>query len=405
MPHPESSPAVTLSMPQAFALSCKAAGPLRLRARHRTTGVEESHIVGSPYVFLGRSPACGVRLDDPTVSQCHAYLQVVEGSPYFVDLGSRAGVVWEDGTQGRGWLAPDQAVRIGAFDVRVDGPHALPVADLYDGESDHDGTGEPTETPLPTAFVEVHAAATDAGRLHPLARPVTVIGRHPSCDLRLLDNPVSYFQCALVNTADGVWLVDMLRPKGVVLNGRTTRLARVRDGDLIEIGTVTLLMRVGAHHANRTALVKAPAPAPAPEDAAALISARVAESMAGAVLPLGEVMKQFQQCFMTMAQMFTSMQQEHAAVVSEQMRQLQEMAVELRELRSEARRGAVPAAAPQPPAAHEPAPRPAAAPAGPPATPRNPSLKPPVGAEGQTLADAHAWFMDRLMGKNPSAGS
>jgi predicted component of type VI protein secretion system len=413
MPQPDSSPALTLSMPQAFALCCKAAGPLRVRVLNRATGVEEAYAIGAPYAFIGRSSACGVRLDDPSVSQCHAYLQVVEGAPYCIDLGSRAGVIWEDGTQGQGWVGPEQALRIGVFDVRVEGPHAPPLAAPLDHDSDHDH-----EPALPTAFVELHATATGTGRLHPLDRPITLVGRHPTCDLRLIDEPLAYFQCALVNTSDGLWLVDTLTPKGATLNGRGTRLARVRDGDLIEIGKVSLLVRIGAHHANRAALAKSSDAGGL--DPVAMISARVAESVAGAFVPVGEMMKQFQQCFVTMAQMFASMQQDHAAVVSDQLRQLQEMAGELRELRAEVRRGTAPptaAPAPSPPAAaHEPAPaRPAPPPA--PAQPTaettpaprnpNPSLKPPVGTESQTLADAHSWFMDRLLnkGQNPPAGS
>ncbi|HSQ58540.1 MAG TPA: FHA domain-containing protein [Gemmata sp.] len=400
MPTSSNVPAITLSMPQAFALSCKAAGPLRISTRNRATGAEAIHTLDSPYAFLGRSPACSVKLDDLSVSQCHAYVQVFEGSPYCIDLGSRTGVIWEDGTQGRGWTGPRDGMRIGIFDVWVEGPHALPEHDSKDFDSDHDKLDEP---PLPPAFIEVHSS----GQLHSLDRPITVIGRHPTCDLRLLDQPLAYFQCALVNTPDGMWLIDLLTPRGAILNGRATRLARVRDGDLIEVGCVSLLMRIGSHHTNRAAIAKAPAADPA-ADAIALISSRVAESMAGAFLPVGEMMKQFQQCFMTMAQMFASMQQEHASVVAEQMRQLHEMAGELRELRADMRRTgstqSLPAAPSPSPAvdAAETRAVPSVNPHTEPASvPRGPSLRPPVGAEGQALADAHAWFMDRLMGKVP----
>src|SRR5439155_17275627 len=81
MPTPESSPAVTLSPHEAFALACKA-GPLVVRATHHPTGATQAHTVNAPFAFLGRSPVAGVRLDDPSVSQCHAYLQLVEGVPY-----------------------------------------------------------------------------------------------------------------------------------------------------------------------------------------------------------------------------------------------------------------------------------------------------------------------------------
>jgi hypothetical protein len=141
-------------------------------------------------------------------------------------------------------------------------------------------------------------------------------------------------------------------------------------------------------------------------DAVATISTAVAESLAGAIVPVGEMMKQFQQCYMAMAQMFTTMQQEHAALVGAQMRQIQELAVELRDLRSEIRHSSPPpAAVAVPPAPPPPAPVPETLSPQPTPGPRAPTLKVPTGADGQTLSDAHAWFMERLAkGQAPSAG-
>src|ERR1700722_5656123 len=112
MPTQNPSIATTLSLPEAFALACKATSLLRFRAKHRTTGAEQAYSVHSPYVFVGRSPSAGIRLDDPSISQCHAYLQVIEGALFCIDVGSRTGVVWDDGSQGRGWIRADQTLRI-----------------------------------------------------------------------------------------------------------------------------------------------------------------------------------------------------------------------------------------------------------------------------------------------------
>jgi hypothetical protein len=118
------------------------------------------------------------------------------------------------------------------------------------------------------------------------------------------------------------------------------------------------------------------------------------------------MMKQFQQCYLSMAQMFAAMQQEHAALVSEQVRQIQEMADELRELRAETRQNGaasahgptLPVSVPAPAEGHS------AAPSTP--QPRVPSLKVPPGKEGKALSDAHTWFMERLAGKaQPPAGT
>jgi pSer/pThr/pTyr-binding forkhead associated (FHA) protein len=395
---------MTLSLPQAFGLACKATPPLKVRATHRGTGHVQDYSFQAPHTFIGRSAAAGVRLDDASVSQGHAYLQVVEGVPFCIDLGSRTGVVWEDGTQGQGWVLPEHTLQIGMFDIQVeDSSEDRPSSPSLDGaDTDHDSP--PVLTP---AAVEIHGSSQFAATsiVHPLDRAITLVGRHPSCDLRLLESTIAYFQCALVNTTDGLWIVDTMTRKGAMLNGRSTRLARVRDGDLIEFGKVSLLMRIGTHHGASLSL-RAAAPL-ATLDPVKAISSAVSESLAGALVPVGEMMKQFQQCYVSMAQMFAAMQQEHTALVGEQMRQLQEMADELRELRAEARQNgsasssghsATPSAsAPQAPApengqstSHR----------------RIPTLKPPPGPAGKALADAHTWFMERLSNKGqPPAGS
>lgn len=408
MPFPESSPAMTLSLPQAFGLACKATPPLKVRATHRANGHVQDFCFQAPHTFIGRSAAAGVRLDDASVSQGHAYLQVVEGLPFCIDLGSRTGVVWEDGTQGQGWVLPEHILQIGVFDLQVESSgEERPASSSVEGaDTDHDSP--PVLTP---AAVEIHGSSQSAGAspIHPLDRAITLVGRHPSCDLRLLENTIAYFQCALVNTTDGVWIVDTMTRKGAMLNGRSTRLARVRDGDLIEFGKISLLMRIGTHHGSGLAL-RAAAPL-ATLDPVKAISAAVSESLAGALVPVGEMMKQFQQCYVSMAQMFAAMQQEHSSLVSEQMRQLQEMADELRELRSEARHngsthlsahaGTASSSAPlhSPSGDGQPTPQPTP-------QPRVPTLKPPPGPAGKALADAHIWFMERLASKGqPPAGS
>jgi len=384
---------MTLSLPQAFGLACKMAGPLRIRATHRNKGSHHDYVINSPFTFIGRSAAAGVRLDDPSVSQGHAYLQLIEGAPYCIDLGSRTGVIWDDGTQGDGWVGIDQTLQIGTYDVRIEGAAEPPRLNAGDDLNDSDQDPGPSLTP---AVVEVQPTVNTPVVVHPLDRPITLVGRHPSCDLRLLDVTISYFQAALVNTADGVWLVDAMTRKGAILNGRGTRLARVRDGDLLELGKVSIVLRIGAHHDSRLAL-RTPSTPPSTLDPVAAITTAVAESLAGAFVPVGDMMKQFQQCYMAMAQMFATMQQEHATLVSEQMRQIQDLAEELRELRAGTNHSApspiaIPATSPLPPSEGRPTP-PAA---------RVPNLNNPTVPEHQSLSDAHAWFMARLANKGQS---
>jgi len=407
MPTQNSSIAITLRNPEAFALACKATRPLQFRAKHRITGAEQTHTFHPPFAFIGWSPGAGIRLDDPSISQCHAYLQVIEGDLFCIDLGSRTGVIWDDGSQGRGWVCAGQSLRIGMFDVQIETPEGASVDRSLEEQRDPDSIAGPD---LSQASVEIHSTTHTVNGVHSLDRPIMLLGRHPTCELRLLDESIAYFQCALVNTADGVWFVDALSRGGAVLNGRNIRLARLRDAYLLELGKVSLVFRIGANSRWSPITLLEPIALPTASDAVATISGKVAEAVAGAFVPVGEMLNQFQKCFVSMTQMFTSMQQEHATVVSEQIRLIQELAGEVRELRAKVHgdNPATIATTPSPatlPASPPVQPPPATTePVTPPLRSPSPSLSPD---NTQTLSDAHSWFMNRLAkkGQAPPAGS
>ncbi|MBX9580360.1 MAG: FHA domain-containing protein, partial [Gemmataceae bacterium] len=233
---------------------------------------------------------------------------------------------------------------------------------------------------LPAVAAEVCGPGVEAADFHLLDRPVSLVGRHPGCHLRLLDDAAAYFHTALVNTPDGVWAVDLLTRRGTLVNGRPTRLAPLREGDLLEYGRAAVVLRDGLPVARPLAVAR-----PAEDEAA--LQQRVAETVLVAVAPVRAMVEQFQQVFATMTEVVGRMQREQTGVMCEQMRLLQEMTKELQEMRTEkAVGGRKPADPPAPPAgARLPTPRMA-----------NP-------ADGQALKDAHQWFLDRLAQMGPPA--
>ncbi len=345
----------------AFAAACRLTGPLEVSAVHRRTGKEQTVVVRRPYATVGRGAACDVRLDDPSVSRSHAFLQVVEGRAYCADLGSRTGVVWGDGRSGHGWLGGDRAARVGVFDVRVTNPDSP--------------AGRPAGGP-PAAYLDVYRGADTPVGSCPLDWPVTLVGRHPSCRLRFVDSTVEYFQGCVVNTADGVWWVDFTARRTSLVNGQRTRLARLRDTDLLEIGRVTLVPRTAdpaaradgglVHLTATTAMVPSP-------DGAGVSAAAV-----------GAMMAEVRKCVLAMAESFAALQEEHVAVVGEHLAQIRELTRELRHLRGNAGGTAIPVKA-------TPALPPRAAPAA------RVSPEPDVAA----LTDAHAWFLGQLAHSAP----
>jgi len=234
----------------------------------------------------------------------------------------------------------------------------------------HDPNGDNDPTMRLTAL-DVHAPTGPSGRAV-LDQPVTLVGRHPACDLRFVDEAVAYFQCALVKTRGEIWCVDLLSRSGTAVNGQAARVVPLRNGDLIEIGKVALLLRTGAQPAPPVALFAPGAGRPTGAGNAALN-------------PFQDMMDQFQQCFAAMTRMFTTMQQEHTAMMCEQMRQIQDLLRATREPGAKAPLDAPNVPLLSPPAVNAPAPMPK------PPVPKN------VGPdEARQLTDAHAWFLDRL---------
>src|SRR5262249_20675649 len=153
-----------------------------------------------------------------------------------------------------------------------------------------------------------------------------------------------------------------LTRKGTRLNGRSVRLTRLRDGDLVELGKVSLIVRMGGVGGGQSLILNGSTEGATRDAGRSAPPTPLAESM-GSFAPMRELMDQFQHFFLTRAQMFTTMQQEHSATVYEQLRLMQEMMREFREMRTEGGRNgtALPApapAAPTLPPIHPPAPQP-----------------------------------------------
>lgn len=184
-----------------------------------------------PCVLVGREVGNDLRLDHEQVSRRHAYLQVVNGRVYCVDLASRTGVWWGDRRCAAGWL--DGGARVGPFLIRpADSP----------GEEVH---WDPLETPaadlpeLPRAVLEVVTPSGQSARV-PVNRVLTLIGRASDCRFRLQDASVSRHHAGLLLTESGLWVVDLLSRGGTQLNGERIRWSRLGQGDRLSVGRVLL---------------------------------------------------------------------------------------------------------------------------------------------------------------------
>ena len=87
-------------------------------------GMEVGRLVlPRPYALIGRDRRTDVMLDHDLVSRRHAFLVIIEGWPFFIDLESRSGSSLADSPPREwGWLRPGQALQIGPYRIRSGDP-------------------------------------------------------------------------------------------------------------------------------------------------------------------------------------------------------------------------------------------------------------------------------------------
>jgi hypothetical protein len=87
----------------------------------------------------------------------------------------------------------------------------------------------------------VVASGKNAGRAIAVKREKLLIGRAEECDVRPLSEEVSRRHCAILVGPADVWVEDLGSRNGTFVNdARISGKTRVRDGDLIRVGSLEL---------------------------------------------------------------------------------------------------------------------------------------------------------------------
>src|SRR5262245_20681057 len=102
----------------------------------------------------------------------------------------------------------------------------------------------------------------------PLGHVLTVVGRHPHCDVRLDSVRVSRRHCCLAIDRDGVVVRDLGSTNGTRINGRRVEAGLLRPGDELSIATTRFRLEVREARPGPTAEPRAALPTPPPQDAA-----------------------------------------------------------------------------------------------------------------------------------------
>jgi pSer/pThr/pTyr-binding forkhead associated (FHA) protein len=220
-----------------FLKACGATGPLDLRIETRGQTVPWS--APQPFALIGSDPAADLFLDDPRVDRLHAYLQVIEGEVFWVNLGSEAGARWENSnsTARSGWLTHQNGIDIGPFLVQR-AAEGVDVAPQRVVRSDPFVSRPQDSDGLPRIVLEFRRDRARPIRWR-MRHVLTLVGSSPYCKVRLAAPGVAPYHCSLLRTAAGVWVVN-LGWGGVALNGSSIRAARLEDRDELQIGGVTI---------------------------------------------------------------------------------------------------------------------------------------------------------------------
>ena len=220
-----------------FLEACGASGPLRFEWADPTTAEVRSRDIEQPALVVGRDPAADLVLDDPSVEPYHAFLQVVDGRLFAFDLGSTDGLRWGEIPRAAGWVNRGQPLRIGRYTIRLVG------GDREEGKS----IVQPAPTSsryvsrlnLPEVFLEFRVAtAGKDGRYQRdvLDRVLVLAGSSERCKLRVEGRNVAKFICALIRTAEGLWMTNIFPTEGATVNGAFCRFARLEDDDVVQLG-------------------------------------------------------------------------------------------------------------------------------------------------------------------------
>jgi pSer/pThr/pTyr-binding forkhead associated (FHA) protein len=209
-----------------FLQACGTVSSLRLEVKDWGDEPAERWIFPQPYVVIGRDGGADLPLNHPQVSRRHAYLQVVGGQIFCVDLASRTGTHWETGPKRAGWMDSEQPIRIGPFQIRPCESGTAPT---------------PARMPLPGVDLEVWDGIAERAQWR-MERVLALVGSSSACNLQLANPEVPRFLCSLLRTPTGTWAID-LEGNGVSINGTRVRYAKIDDGDELRVGSYTIRFR------------------------------------------------------------------------------------------------------------------------------------------------------------------
>jgi pSer/pThr/pTyr-binding forkhead associated (FHA) protein len=361
-----------------FLAACRARGPLQLGVSYAGEPESLRRSFRQPFVTIGSDPTADLVLESDQVSDRHAYLQLVGGRVFCIDLGSAAGIQWGEVTGRWGWVQPRQGIRVGGCHIHILEGNPAGATGFAENPL---SASESASDALPAVRLEL-LRGPDAQKTWRMNRALALVGKAPECKVHVVGAQVAPFHCSLVRTPHGVWVVDLLGKESTFVNDQAVRWAWLDEGDVLRVGGVVIRFRyetaplatletVGALEADserrfcqgdaagstlgqfQQAMPEGSLTVANPSldlsPGLALAKASVGDPMVLALVEQFSAMQQqmfsqFQQSMVMMFQMFHTAQKEQMGQVREELDRLHAITRELSALQSELLRRQVPAA-------------------------------------------------------------
>jgi hypothetical protein len=324
-----------------FLDSCGATGPLVLDFQEDSAAGSARWVFHQPFALVGRHTEADLSLSNEEVGHRHAYLQMIGGRLFHVDLERRS--ERDDAPLRAGWVNPSQVIRIGPYGLQVPAEGAASSAAAAQGLASPltREFARGRELPTVTLAFEMDGATIE----WPMEAVLAVTGRSRVCAVTLDDPGISHFHAGLLRAADGLWVVDLLSREGVLVDGQRVRCARIDEGSDFQLGPVTVRVRYDAPestHAIHPSRKRTPAASRGTACAQPIggatggelggeIPRATVEPLIGHVLEMQEQMfGQFQQAITEMADTFNAMHKDHFDFVRGELELIRQVGDELR---------------------------------------------------------------------------
>jgi pSer/pThr/pTyr-binding forkhead associated (FHA) protein len=105
-------------------------------------------------------------------------------------------------------------------------------------------------------ILQSHEPEGDPVTFRVMPGTIKTVGRAPRADFIVDAALVSRLHCRLEVTDDRIDVIDLESTNGTFVNGERVERARVRSGDLLQIGRLALKVAIGEHLAYIDALLK-----------------------------------------------------------------------------------------------------------------------------------------------------